>query len=107
MTNETTPKEILNALNDANIQKASSSSYGSVSVASTATSIRSSESTRTGIIIVNNSSQTVYLGLTDAVTTSNGIPVEASENFYTSDWTGDIYGIVASGTANVRLFAFY
>lgn len=79
-----------------------------VSVADTATAIdTSSESDdRSGssIAIFNNGSATVYLGDSD-VTTATGYPLGEGEHFACDlgATTERIYGIVASGTVEVRV----
>jgi hypothetical protein len=82
-------------------------SCGAVSVADTATKIISANCNRQALILVNNSSDTVvYIGADDSVTIANGIPLYT---YMTKEYTkafgfynGDIYGIVTSGTADVR-----
>jgi len=81
--------------------------YGAVSVGNTATKIINNNCGRQALMLVNNSSDTiVYLGTDSSVTTTTGLPL-----FYysTRDFTktfgyynGDIYGITASGTADIR-----
>jgi len=86
--------------------KAETISYGAISVDTEATAIVGAHSTRTGFIIVNNSDQTVYLG-DDAVTTVNGLPLEAGASYENQIWVGVIYGIVAAGTSDIRVEDFY
>ena len=86
--------------------KADTIAFGAVSVGDSATVILGVQATRTGFIIVNNSSQTVYLG-TSGVTTVNGLPLEAGASYENQLWTGAMYGIVAAGTADVRVEDFY
>lgn len=59
---------------------------------------------RRALIIYNNSTQTIYIGGSD-VTTSNGLPVPKSSYSPVIDasTTMIVYGIVSSGTANVRV----
>lgn len=89
-----------------------------VSVASTATPIvsksRSSNTARIGLLIYNNGSQVVYLGEDANVTTSNGYPLAIGDTIRWSHdggkaqffFRGDVYGIVASSTADVRVWEF-
>jgi hypothetical protein len=89
-----------------------------ISVAATATLIiniaRSSNTARTGLLIYNNSAQTVFLGDAATVTTSNGYPLFAGDTIRWSHdggksqyfFRGDVYGIVASSTADVRVWEF-
>ena len=128
MTIETVPKDILDKLNagielsnvDFNIRdltsvsdsvevfpnKAETIAFGAVSVGTDATAIVGGHATNTGFIIVNNSDQTVYLG-TVAVTTVNGLPLEPGASYSNDLWIGSLYGIVAAGTADVRVEDFY
>ncbi len=106
MVNKTIPKKIYDLLVSWKLVKASSMSYGAVNVGTTATIIVGSQPTRTGFIIANNSTKTIYLG-GDSVTTANGIPLEPGACYENQIWTGAFYGIVESGTANVRVEDFY
>jgi len=81
--------------------------YDSVTVANTATLIIGDQANRQELLVFNESqSQPVYLGMDDSVTTSNGFPLyeltqlNRAKSF--GSWLGPIYGIVASGTADVR-----
>ena len=83
------------------------STYGAVTVQSASpTLIIGANGYRKGTLITNNSTVTIYLGFDSSVTTSTGTPVLASGYFRNSGerdaWRGDIYGIAASSTANVR-----
>jgi len=106
MVVETVPKDILDILNSANLAKAGAMAYAPISVGVAATQILIDRATRTGFIIVNNSTKTVYLG-GDAVSTVNGIPLGAGASYSNQDWKGSFYGIVAAGTADVRVEDFY
>lgn len=65
---------------------------------------------RIGLFILNNSTTTVYIGPDSTVTTANGFPLLAGEKFILQNdtpnpqyfYTGAVYGIVATGTADVR-----
>jgi len=74
---------------------------GQVSVGNTATSIISSNTNRKVLNIKNIGNNTVFLGTDNSVTTSNGYPLEPQEEFVCNDYTGQWYGIVASGTETV------
>ena len=104
--NETVPKDILDLMGSWSFAKASTISYGAVSVTGAITTILAARATRTGFIIVNNSGQTVYIG-GDAVSTANGIPLEPGDVYSNQEWIGAIYGIVVAGTADVRVEDFY
>jgi len=106
MVVETTPKEILDLLGNANFTKCENMVYGEIEIDNTATSILAANATTTGFIIYNNSDQTLFLG-SDAVTIVNGMPVVAGASYSNDLWTGAIYGIVAAGTSDVRVEVFY
>jgi len=106
MVNETVPKDILDKISGWNFAKATILSYGAISITVAATAILSAHATRTGFIIVNNSTQTVYLGAV-GVTIANGLPLEAGASYSNQDWTGAFYGIVKAGSANIRVEEFY
>ena len=88
-------------------------SVAAVSVGNTATLIIAENFNRIRVIIDNQGSQVVYLGDDDTVTTSNGITLAADDKLimtfgggvnFPFFFRGDIYGIVASGTADVRVW---
>lgn len=127
-TVETTPKKILDKLTsgvvvtatDLDIRdlahasdsvenyphRAATLAYGAISVADSATVIVTAQTNRVGVIIQNNSNQTIYIGGA-SVTTANGIALEPDDVYSNSEWAGAISGIVVSGTANVRVEDFY
>lgn len=86
------------------------STYGTVSVGSTATIILAANLERRGSLLFNNSAQTVYLGMDASVTTANGFPLLSNASMQNSGpnalWKGAIYGIVASSTANCRFWEY-
>mgnify|MGYP003635498518 CR=1 FL=1 len=88
-----------------------------VSVTTSATSIisASDKKRRTGLIIRNNeASATVFLGEDNTVTTSNGYPLLAGTELklennggsYQFLYRGAVFGIVASGTGDIRVWEF-
>jgi len=86
-----------------------------ISVSNTATLIIAKNDVRIHLMLQNLGSQSVYLGDASTVTTATGVKwantntlFELSHNagpfqFY---YRGDIYGIVVSGTADVRVWEF-
>ena len=81
--------------------------FNTVTVTTVATLIVAANPNRIGLIIVNTSSGTVYLGEDTTVTTSNGTPLKQNENMTedssgTKMFMGNVYGIVGSGTSDVR-----
>lgn len=77
-------------------------SYNTVSVGNTATQIVASNSERRYVIIINNSNKTVYIATDNSVTTSNGLPILKKAGMIIDQTEVNIYGIVSSGTADVR-----
>lgn len=81
-----------------------------VSVGTSATTILApgGSSERDGqVIIYNNGAADVFVGATDAVTTSTGVPIAAGGNLALQLPPGrPVYGIVASGTEEVRVEVF-
>lgn len=82
-------------------------SYGAITVSSTATLIVRDNCDRKEIIITNNSDDTVvYIGMDSSVTKDTGTPCyENQTRGHSKDfgcWYGPIYGIVDTGTADVR-----
>ena len=85
------------------------SSYGTITVTTAATLIIDDNTSRKEIDIVNtDNSTTVFIGQDTSVTTLNGFPVYPNQNRskvkVLTDYMGPIYGIVASGTSNVRFW---
>lgn len=88
-------------------------SLTNVTVANTATALWSAAGTRLKATIANNSSQTVYVGPDASVATAagsnhGGIPIQANSSAELDQRDGvdqAWYGIVASGTADVRIIS--
>lgn len=81
--------------------------YGSITVQATATKIVAADNNRHSLLLHNNGTQTVFIGPDASVTTSNGFPITqksslSSDSGGVSLFKGDIYGIVASSTADMR-----
>ena len=84
-------------------------SYGSVTVPSgSAILIVGYNDKRKSLIITNEGSSNVYLGSDSLVTSATGISVEDTNGKYTEDsggtrmYLGDIYGISADSTNDIR-----
>lgn len=78
-----------------------------VSVGTTATLIVPSNAKRTSLILENEGTAEVYIGKDNTVTTANGVKIVVDGTLCedaggTRVYKGPIYGIVASGTADVR-----
>lgn len=79
--------------------------YGTTTITTSATQIIGSSRNRTGWMITNNGTAVIYVGFDTSVTTSNGMPIAEGEKFISNGdkiWRGAIYGIVGTGTQNVR-----
>lgn len=81
--------------------------YAAKTIAATATLIVSANTNRKGIIFVNNSAVTIFVGPDSSISATNALPILAGQS-YTEDsgadkmWLGDWYGIVSADTANLR-----
>jgi len=78
-----------------------------VTVTNSATKIVGANTARLSLVIENNGSVTVYIGPDTSVSSSNGIPILSSGSFQEDSggarmYQGDIYGITASSTSDVR-----
>lgn len=74
--------------------------HNAITVANTATQIVAENTGRITVRIANTGNATVYLGGSD-VTTANGFPLATNTSIELAT-TAAIYGIVATGTINVR-----
>ena len=81
-------------------------SYGPITGTVAATLIVAANTARRNLTIVSNSSAVVYYGPDASITTSNALPLYGrstrDQDRIPQGWQGPIYGIVASGTAEVR-----
>jgi len=75
--------------------------YGNITVTTSATLIKATNASRKSIVIRNYGSAALFIGGNNSVTTANGFEVPASQSIYIKD-TDEVYGIVASGTLDVR-----
>ena len=85
----------------------SGASFNDVDVTSTATKIVGANSARRSIIIQNLGSADIFIGHDDTVTTTDALELESNERYTeggTNVWKGDIFGITASGTQDVRFW---
>ena len=82
-------------------------SFGTVTVTNSATLIVAANTRRRNLTIVNTSgSQDVFIGPDDTITSSTGLPLYSfstrDQDIIPEGWQGTVYGITASGTADVR-----
>lgn len=84
-----------------NATLAGTMNYGNISVTTVATLIKATNASRKSILVRNYGSASLFIGGNNSVTTSNGFEVQANQSIYIKD-TDEIYGIVASGTLDVR-----
>lgn len=83
--------------------------YGTVTVSSTATLILASNPGRRMFVIYNNGNNIVYVGPDANVTTANGIPILQQSSFTqngTRMWMGAWYGITASASSDTRFMDY-
>lgn len=85
-----------------------SGSTSEVTVAATATLVKAIDiEPRIATALYNLSSVVVYYGFDSSITTSTGFPLPASTGQVSlSGYTGNIYAIVASDTAAVRVLSY-
>ena len=82
--------------------------YNTVTVTTTATEIVAANSQRKDVDIANtDAGEIVYIGPDSSVTTSNAIPLYPQQTrdkpkMLSEHWKGPIFGIVGTGTADVR-----
>lgn len=78
---------------------------GAVTVTNVATQVRPTRSTRVGLTIQNLGSVDIFWGPSGGVTTSTGIKVPAGGDAeIDAIYTGPLYCIVATGSADVRFW---
>ena|SRR5690242_738773 len=93
-------------LNDALLRsnkQGQKSTHTNVSVGVTATQILPLNSNRKSCVIFNNSAVTVFVGPDNTVTTGNGLGIPTQSTLTDPDSIDAWFGIVASGTADVRV----
>jgi len=81
--------------------------YDTITITTSATKILSQPNpgNRKSGLVTNISTGTVYIGFDTSVTTSNGIPLIQYSVWETNEpycYQGNVYGIIGSGTADVR-----
>lgn len=81
-----------------------SGAIGATSITTTATDIIGTDlANRTSVILYNNGSKTCYVGLSNAVTTSTGIPLTVGASLEIEATAAvNLHAITATGTADVR-----
>ena len=87
-------------------EQASSFNTSTFTVTTTAQIVLGANSARKKILFYNNSSTTIYIGNTSSVTTSTGFPISQGAYYEETFFNGAYYGIVSSGTANLRLLEY-
>lgn len=85
--------------------------YGNITITTGATKILSANTQRQAFRITNNSvTQDAFIGFDSNLTTSNGLPLSANQtreeqrNGGSTCYLGDIFGIVAANTADIRFW---
>lgn len=81
---------------------ASATTVSNVAPTGTAASAVAQNTARNSLLIVNNGTQTVYLGDTSGVTTSNGLPLPPGASWSTTTYYDVVYAITSSGTGDLR-----
>ena len=82
--------------------------FANITVTTTATEILVADPERKSAIIQNISTQNIHIGPTNAITTSDTIFLGPGEKWsvgsFGERWSSSVFGIVASGTADVRFW---
>lgn len=92
-------------INSAVVSVTSTSSGGQV--------ILNPRTRRSSVIIRNEGTATVFIGGASpdadgtSLTMSTGFPLDADQSLSFDDLTGPLYGVVASGTADIRVLEVY
>lgn len=85
-----------------------SANYGRLTATTSAASyLLQYNSRRSSILIKNIDTVTIYLGFSNSLTTSNGLPLSPGETWSSSDYSGQIYAVVASSTAQLAYTEVY
>jgi len=74
--------------------------HASVDISTSAEVIKAANSSRKSILIYNNGSAVIYIGLS-GVTTGTGWKLNSGDSLFLYNQE-DIYGITSSGTADIR-----
>lgn len=90
-------------LNNNSFKKRGTKSFSQVSAGSSAVQIVATNSNRASLLIFNAGSEIVYLGKTNSVTTSDGIPLYPLSNLEDSESYDSWFGITASSTSDLRV----
>jgi len=82
-------------------------SYGSVTITTSATKIVSANTKRKSLELINTSeAKIVYYGPDNSITSSNALPLYETQtrnrDKIPEGYLGDVWGITASGTADLR-----
>lgn len=83
--------------------KTNSANVSVVSVGTTAILVVADNDNRKSIEVFNNSSNTIYLGFSTGVTIALGFPLPAGANWYNDTFTGNVYGISAVASNDIRV----
>jgi len=78
--------------------------YSAVNVTTTPTPIRPANANRNYLLVTNVSAETVYLGFDENVSITRGFPLPQNASFERDgvNYNGPLYGVVATGSADVR-----
>jgi len=85
-----------------------STTFASITITDTATQILAARGERRGLVIHNISTSPIYIGPDNTITISNTIFIGPGEKLAMGSlqeaWVSTLFGIVASGTAEVRFW---
>ena len=98
-------------INITNIKTKSSKrgNSNSITVTTSTTQLAYNNPERVSLLIQNTSSTSIYIGFDRGISTTNGILITQNSSYEINQnnlFTGEIYAIVASGSATVIVFEF-
>lgn len=90
-------------LTSASYKSKGTNSFTPVAPTGSATQIVASNANRSSLLIYNNGSVVVFLGRSNTVSTSNGMPLNPMSSLEDSESTDAWYAITAGGTGDLRV----
>lgn len=81
--------------------------YNTVTIGTSASLVVDQREVRTGVVVYNNGSATIYLGTDSSVTTSNGLPVAIGASGSLDGYMGPVYAISGTASQDVRYLEIY
>ncbi len=86
-------------------EKATTGTFNKIAVVTTARQVVASNASRISVSLVHDSSNTMYIGLANTVTSAyagNGFPILANQIFVIDDYTGAVFAVHETGESNIK-----